>query len=78
MILTGSGNQVSGTYGLCNGTAKISGQVQSSALDGTWTQACNSRSGRFHFVRSPDGKSFTGAWSYGNATPTTRWDGTHT
>ena len=76
MHLTQSGSHVTGTYAYCNGVATISGQVTGSALDGTWTQPCNSKQGRIHFVLSPSGISFTGLWSYGTASPTSRWNGT--
>jgi hypothetical protein len=78
MNLTQSGNSVTGTFGNCNGTATISGQVSGFVLDGTWTQPCNSKTGRIHFVMNSDGRSFAGAWSYGNSTPTSSWNGTRT
>jgi hypothetical protein len=74
--LTQSGNQVTGTYAYCDGRATINGQVSGNALDGTWVQPCNSRNGHIHFVLSRDGSSFAGTWGYGNASPTSSWNGT--
>jgi hypothetical protein len=78
MHLTQSGNTVSGTYAICNGTATITGQVTGSALDGTWTEPCDGGQGQIHFVLSADGKSFTGLWGVGTGAPTNSWNGTRT
>jgi hypothetical protein len=75
MRLLQSGRQVTGTYATCGGTASIGGRVNGSNFDGTWSQRCNSRSGRLHFSLATDGRSFRGTWSYGNATPTMPWNG---
>ncbi|MGE5404556.1 MAG: hypothetical protein ACM3PP_06420 [Candidatus Saccharibacteria bacterium] len=69
MNLTGSGNQVTGTYGWRNGritNATIDGNV----LKGTWTETTATQteeSGTFEFTLSADGKSFTGKWRYGTS-----------
>jgi hypothetical protein len=77
MQLTQTGNQVTGTYADCpNNGATISGTVTGTALDGTWTEPCHNAQGRIHFVLSADGKSFTGLWGVGSATPTGAWNGT--
>lgn len=78
LALRQSGSRVTGTYSACNGagTGTITATASGRTLDGTWSQPCNSRGGRLHFVMSAGGGSFTGKWSYGNATPTSKWDGT--
>jgi hypothetical protein len=77
MMLTQTGNQVTGTYVDCsNPAATISGTVAGSVLDGTWTEPCHNAQGLIHFVLSADGSSFTGLWGLGSATPTGAWNGT--
>jgi hypothetical protein len=77
LTLRQSGSRVTGTYPTCNGsgTGTITATASGRTLDGTWSQACNSRSGRLHFVQSSGGGSFSGKWSYGEATPTSTWNG---
>ncbi len=73
MKLTQSGSKVTGTYEFSGG--KISGTVSGNTLTGTWTQT-NGRQGKFKFVMSSDGKSFTGSYGYNNDSPNTAgWDG---
>ncbi len=78
MHLTQTGNQVMGTYALCNGAATISGTVTGSTLDGTWTEPCDGGQGRVHVALSADGNSFSGQWGEGTKTPSVSWTGTRT
>jgi hypothetical protein len=78
MHLTQTGNQVTGTYALCNGTATISGTVTGSTLDGTWTEPCDSGQGRIRVALSANGNSFSGQWGEGANTPSVAWTGTRT
>jgi hypothetical protein len=76
MQLTQNGNQVTGSYVICNGAATISGSVSGRTLDGTWTEPCDGGQGGIHFVLSNDGTSFTGLWGQGTNPPGAAWNGT--
>ncbi|MGB3007210.1 MAG: hypothetical protein WBC06_11915 [Chitinophagaceae bacterium] len=68
MIITQSGNNITGTYGHDNG--KVKGTITGNKLTGTWSEAPTylppKDAGEFEFTLSVDGKSFTGRWRYGN------------
>jgi len=61
MVLKQVGAHVTGEYYSSGG--KIEGVVTGNALRFTWTQT-NDRRGTGTFYMQPDGKSFTGHWSY--------------
>ncbi len=73
MKLTQNGSKVTGTYEHISGT--ISGTVSGNVLSGIWTQT--NGKGKFKFVMSSDGKSFTGSYGYNDNEPTSGgWNGT--
>jgi hypothetical protein len=67
-----SGNKVFGTYQYKGG--KITGILQGSTLTGNWVQT-NAR-GKLIFIFSPDFSTFSGKWSYNEAVPSKKWNGT--
>ncbi|MBR5091313.1 MAG: Ig-like domain-containing protein [Ruminiclostridium sp.] len=72
MTLTQSGSTVTGSYAYKGG--KISGTVSGNTLTGTWTQT--NAKGKFKFVMSSDGKSFSGSYGYNDSAPgSSGWDG---
>lgn len=73
MVLSVSGNQVTGTYSFENG--RISGTVSGNVLEGTWAQDNRPQGGSFRWEISRDGRSWSGQWNYaGDAA----WQGTWT
>ena len=74
MTLQINGNRVTGTYKHRNG--KVEGTLNGKILTGTWTQS-NGR-GRLEFVFNNDFTAFTGKWSYNDAVPSSKWNGTKT
>jgi hypothetical protein len=76
MHLTQNGGQVSGTYATCGGRATVTGQVTGTSFDGTWTEPCDSHSGRLHFTLAADGQTFKGSWGYGRGAPKMSWNAT--
>ncbi len=73
LVLKQNGNKVSGTYGHDNG--RIVGIVNGNVLEGTWHEAGN-QTGKFRFVISLDGKSFSGKWGNNSNVPGSTWNGT--
>jgi hypothetical protein len=74
MHLGGSGT-VEGTYDYQDG--KVYGQMTGSVLEGKWSQTASGSKcerpelgsyywGRIKWTFAPDGKSFSGSWSYCN------------
>ena len=76
MRLTQSGTQLTGTYAACGAKATITGVLSGSIFNGTWSEPCDSRSGRLRFTLAADGQAFRGSWSYGRASPAMSWNGT--
>jgi hypothetical protein len=79
MVLTQTGNQVSGYYEHSNG--HITGTVSGNVLYGTWseapTYAAPDNAGDVQLTISPDGKTFTGGWRYGSSGSwNMNWNGT--
>lgn len=60
--LQGSGDRVTGTYGLQGGS--LSGFVQGGALHATWKQPGNRRGGSVALRLSADGNTLSGPWEY--------------
>lgn len=84
VVLSQSGDTVSGTYTQDNG--RISGEVRSDHLIGYWGedssgQRCDTERlgtffwGRIDWTLAADGKSFTGAYSYCDDDPNSPWTG---
>jgi len=71
--ITQKGNQVTGYYEHDNG--KISGTVQGNRLIGTWHESGNDE-GKFQFVMSSDGNSFSGKWGRSSGPLSSTWNGT--
>jgi len=69
MILSQSGNQVSGNYEHSNGY--ITGTVSGNVLYGTWSEAptytAPGDAGDVQLTISPTGTTFTGSWRYGSS-----------
>lgn len=82
MVLTQSGNSVTGTY--THDSGKFIGVVSDNKLIGTWSEASSylppNDAGDVEFGMSADGKSFTGKWRYGTTGnySSTAWTGTRT
>jgi len=79
MVLSQSGNQVSGNYEHSNG--HITGTVSGNVLTGTWseapTYAAPDNAGDVVLTISPSGTTFTGGWRYGSSGSwTMNWNGT--
>lgn len=79
MVLTQSGDQVTGHYTHDNG--EIVGTVSGNTLKGTWSESPSFQppkdAGDFEFTLSPDGKSFVGKWRYGSSGDWSgEWNGT--
>jgi hypothetical protein len=72
MTLRHRGNKIIGTYEYKDG--KIEGTVKGNTLSGMWIQS--NANGKFIFIMSEDGKSFSGKWGYNNDTPSGKWNGT--
>jgi hypothetical protein len=74
MTLLQTGNHVTGTYTYSGGS--IDGTAAGNTLTGTWAQKGNGAHGKFVFMLSADGNSWTGLWGSNNETPTrTNWSG---
>jgi len=74
MVLTQTGNSVTGSY--THEEGRVSGAVQGNTLTGTWSQK-QSKTGRFKFTMSADGRSFRGLWGLGSQGPiSSGWNGT--
>ncbi|MDX9881198.1 MAG: hypothetical protein RBS73_03965 [Prolixibacteraceae bacterium] len=71
MTLQQNGNQVTGTYEHSGG--RIEGTLYGNTLTGWWYQT--NGKGRFVFVFNNDCSAFTGKWSYGDAEPSSAWNG---
>jgi hypothetical protein len=79
MVLTQTGNQVTGNYEHSNG--HITGTVSGNVLTGTWseapTYAAPDNAGDVVLTISPSGTTFTGGWRYGSSGSwTMNWNGT--
>jgi hypothetical protein len=72
MTLQIDGKHVTGTYKHSNG--RIDGTLSGHTLTGRWTQS--NGQGRFVFEFNSDFSAFTGKWSYNDAEPSSRWNGT--
>lgn len=76
LVLTQSGNKVTGTY--VHDKGKIKGGLIGNVLKGTWseapTYAPNKDAGNFEFTFTEN--SFKGKWGYGNEKLTGTWTGT--
>lgn len=78
MILTQSGNQVSGTYG--NDRGRISGTVSGNTLVGIWAEGAgeSGNTGPFEFIMNDQGNAFTGRYWFetrGSDEDSKTWDG---
>ncbi len=65
------GNKVTGKYNHMDG--RIEGTLKGHTLTGRWTQS--NGKGRFVFEFNDDFTAFTGKWSYNDAEPSGRWNG---
>ncbi|MEQ8173966.1 MAG: stalk domain-containing protein [Syntrophomonadaceae bacterium] len=78
MVLTQSGNLVSGNYEYDSG--KITGTVVDGILSGTWSESPSysppGDAGDIIFTMNSDGKSFSGQWRYGSEGSYSTWTGT--
>lgn len=72
LTLTQTGNKVTGTYKHANG--RIEGTINGRTLTGWWYQS--NGKGRMVFDFNSDYSGFTGKWSYNDAQPSAKWDGT--
>ena len=72
MTLQIDGKHVTGTYKHSNG--RIDGTLSGHTLTGRWTQS--NGQGRFVFEFNSDFSAFTGKWSYNDAEPSGKWNGT--
>ena len=72
LTLQVDGKHVTGTYKHSNG--RIDGTLSGHTLTGRWTQSDGK--GRFVFEFNSDFSAFTGKWSYNNAEPSGKWNGT--
>lgn len=77
LVLTQTGNQVTGHYENDNG--RIDGQVSGNTLKGTWSEEPSYRppkdAGDFEFTLSSDGRSFAGRWRLGSTGDWREWKG---
>jgi hypothetical protein len=71
MNLTQQGNTVAGEYG--NNSGKVSGTVNGSVWTLTWAR--NGDRGRAELTLSPDGKSYSGTWTYEGDSQKHSWSG---
>jgi hypothetical protein len=80
MVLSQSGNQVTGTYTWDSG--HIVGTVSGNVLTGTWSEAPTyappDDAGDVVLTISPDGQSLSGQWRYDSAGSWYGWSGTRT
>ena len=88
LTFTADGDQVTGSYELCDGT--LEGTASGADLSGEWTEdpdSCPPQelrgeeafTGTFDFTLDADGKSFRGTWAFedGSTDPTgDTWEGT--
>ncbi len=77
MVLTQSGNRVTGTY--THDQGRIEGTIHGNTLTGTWSEspayAPPNDAGDIEFTMSDDGKSFSGKWRYGSEGNWGTWEG---
>jgi hypothetical protein len=76
MRLTQDGTRVTGSYAACRGKATVAGVLTGSTFVGTWSEPCDSHSGRLRFRLAPDGQSFKGSWGDGQTAPRLAWNAT--
>ncbi|OQB13027.1 MAG: hypothetical protein BWY15_01991 [Firmicutes bacterium ADurb.Bin193] len=77
MVLTQSGNTVTGTY--THDSGRINAVVSGNKLTGTWSEAPSyspdNDAGDIEFVMSADGTTFSGSWGYGSNLSGGSWTG---
>ncbi len=77
MVLTQSGNVVTGTY--THDSGRINAVVSGNKLIGTWSEAPSYApdrdAGDIEFIMSADGKTFSGSWGYGSSLAGGSWTG---
>lgn len=77
MVLTQSGNLVTGTY--THDSGRIDAVVSGNRLTGTWSEAPSYApdrdAGDILFTMSADGKTFSGSWGYGSNLSGGSWTG---
>ncbi len=77
MVLTQSGNVVTGTY--THDSGRINAVVSGGKLVGTWSEAPSyapdKDAGDIEFIMSADGKTFSGSWGYGSNLSGGSWTG---
>ncbi len=76
MILSQSGNRITGTYEGSNG--KIDAILDGNILTGNWRNKGNNKTGNFEFIFNSNFSSFKGRFGYNNASLTKNWTGTKT
>lgn len=72
MTIAQNGSKVTGTYKHQNG--RVEGTLSGHSLTGFWFQS--NGKGKLIFEFNADFTAFTGKWSYNDATPSSKWNGT--
>lgn len=72
MTIAQNGSKVTGTYKHQNG--RVEGTLSGHTLTGHWFQS--NGKGKLIFEFNADFTAFTGKWSYNDATPSSKWNGT--